>query len=181
MEDSFGVTKVTSVQKLALPVLLNGSDALVRSQTGSGKTLAYAIPIVEALHRVRPKMSRTDGIKAIVVLPTRELALQTYECFVKLIKVWNILTTVHFIKTWKFKWCLKWFWKKPVVNSGKKYFIGYKSIKHLFVIKPFRNYNGVRFFLSLTVAYWNVSLISTVLVKTTANKYQRIVVFVRRM
>lgn len=87
LEDSFGVTKLTTVQKLALPVLLSGQDALVRSQTGSGKTLAYAVPIVEALHKRRPKLTRADGIIAVVVLPTRELALQTYECFVKLIKV----------------------------------------------------------------------------------------------
>ncbi|XP_046671153.1 LOW QUALITY PROTEIN: uncharacterized protein LOC124361158 [Homalodisca vitripennis] len=86
LEESFGVTKATVVQQLALPVLMSGKDALVRSQTGSGKTLAYAVPIVEALHRVRPKLTRTDGIKAVVVLPTRELALQTYQCFELLVK-----------------------------------------------------------------------------------------------
>ncbi|XP_054271778.1 probable ATP-dependent RNA helicase DDX31 [Macrosteles quadrilineatus] len=86
LEDNFGVTTLTTVQKITLPVLLAGSDALVRSQTGSGKTLAYALPIVESLGKVQPKLSRADGIRALVVLPTRELALQTYECFVKLIR-----------------------------------------------------------------------------------------------
>uniref|UniRef100_A0A1B6LZU9 ATP-dependent RNA helicase n=1 Tax=Graphocephala atropunctata TaxID=36148 RepID=A0A1B6LZU9_9HEMI len=86
LEESFGVTKVTVVQQLALPVLMSGKDALVRSQTGSGKTLAYAVPIVEALHCVRPKLSRADGIRAVVVLPTRELALQTFQCFESLVK-----------------------------------------------------------------------------------------------
>lgn len=87
MHDSFGITQMTTVQKLAIPVLLKGKDALVRSQTGSGKTLAYAVPVLESLHQIRPKITRGDGIRALVVLPTRELALQTYECFLKLVKV----------------------------------------------------------------------------------------------
>ena len=70
-----------------MPVLLEGKDALVRSQTGSGKTLAYAVPIIEHLQRIRPKLTRKDGLKALIVLPTRELAIQTYEWFVKLVKV----------------------------------------------------------------------------------------------
>ena len=56
------------------------------AKTGSGKTLAYALPIIETLQRVRPKLTRDSGIKALVVVPTRELALQTYECFLKLVK-----------------------------------------------------------------------------------------------
>lgn len=58
-----------------------------RSQTGSGKTLAYALPVIEGLQAIRPKINRHDGIRAIVVVPTRELAVQTYELFVKLVKV----------------------------------------------------------------------------------------------
>lgn len=68
-------------------MLEKDQDALVRSQTGSGKTLAYAIPIIEKLHAIRPKLSRGDGLKVLVILPTRELAIQTYEWFVKLVKV----------------------------------------------------------------------------------------------
>lgn len=73
---------------------MSGKDALIRSQTGSGKTLAYAIPIIESLQKIRPKISRSDGVKALIVLPTRELALQTYECFLKLVKVWNSLKLI---------------------------------------------------------------------------------------
>lgn len=58
-----------------------------RSQTGSGKTLAYALPIIEGLQAIRPKLNRHDGLRVIVVVPTRELAVQTYELFVKLVKV----------------------------------------------------------------------------------------------
>ncbi|KAL1131542.1 hypothetical protein AAG570_011159 [Ranatra chinensis] len=86
LEQNFNVTQLTTVQKLSIPQLLAGKDALVRSQTGSGKTLAYAIPILQSLQGVRPKLTRDSGIRALVILPTRELALQTYECFLKLVK-----------------------------------------------------------------------------------------------
>ncbi|XP_053661549.1 probable ATP-dependent RNA helicase CG8611 [Anopheles marshallii] len=77
---------LTMVQSKAIPVLLKGSDALIRAQTGSGKTLAYALPLVESLHEVRPQIYRTDGIKAVIIVPTRELAVQTYELLQKLLK-----------------------------------------------------------------------------------------------
>ncbi|XP_015126837.1 probable ATP-dependent RNA helicase DDX31 isoform X2 [Diachasma alloeum] len=86
LEQNMNISNMTTVQQKAVPQILSGSDVLVRSQTGSGKTLAYALPIVESLHKVRPKLMRDSGIRALVVVPTRELALQTYECFLKLIK-----------------------------------------------------------------------------------------------
>ncbi|XP_033228325.1 probable ATP-dependent RNA helicase CG8611 [Belonocnema kinseyi] len=86
LEQNMQITKMTTVQQKAIPQILLGKDVLVRSQTGSGKTLAYALPIVESLQKVRPKLSRSSGLKILVVVPTRELALQTYECFLKLIK-----------------------------------------------------------------------------------------------
>lgn len=63
----------------------------MRSQTGSGKTLAYAVPIVDALQSINPRVKRQDGVQAIIVVPTRELALQTHEIFTK-INVINFLT-----------------------------------------------------------------------------------------
>ena len=42
-----GITKLTTIQARALPVILGGKDALVKSQTGSGKTLTYAVPIIQ--------------------------------------------------------------------------------------------------------------------------------------
>lgn len=86
LRDRFGVTTATEVQKLAIPVLLRGKDALIKSHTGSGKTLAYAVPVMHRLQEIRPKLNRSDGVRAVVVVPTRELALQTYECFEKLSK-----------------------------------------------------------------------------------------------
>ncbi|XP_046403874.1 probable ATP-dependent RNA helicase DDX31 [Ischnura elegans] len=86
LQQTLGIEKLTLVQKLAIPVISTGRDALIRSPTGSGKTLAYAVPLVEALHSKRPKILRSDGVMAIIVVPTRELALQTYEWFLKLVK-----------------------------------------------------------------------------------------------
>jgi hypothetical protein len=64
------------VQKQSIPVLLSGRDALVRSPTGSGKTLAYLAPMVHSLAGAQPRISRADGTFAVVLVPTRELAVQ---------------------------------------------------------------------------------------------------------
>uniref|UniRef100_UPI00358F95BF ATP-dependent DNA helicase DDX31-like isoform X2 n=1 Tax=Myxine glutinosa TaxID=7769 RepID=UPI00358F95BF len=74
-----GLTCLTCVQKCSIPLLLQGKDVLIQSQTGSGKTLAYALPLVHALQAVQPEIKRSDGPYALIIVPTRELALQTYE------------------------------------------------------------------------------------------------------
>ncbi|NXL52467.1 DDX31 helicase, partial [Podilymbus podiceps] len=61
------------VQKQTIPVLLQGRDALVRSQTGSGKTLAYGIPLVQSLQGMKSKIQRSDGPYALILVPTREV------------------------------------------------------------------------------------------------------------
>lgn len=66
-----GMTVPTPIQAQALPVALKGTDVLGIAQTGTGKTLAFALPIIEKL-RVEPG-------KALVLVPTRELALQVEE------------------------------------------------------------------------------------------------------
>ena len=68
--ESLGFQHPTEVQTLAIPRILEGSDIVVQSRTGTGKTLAYGIPIIE---KVDPKW---DRIQALVLTPTRELALQ---------------------------------------------------------------------------------------------------------
>ncbi|TKC46176.1 hypothetical protein EI555_017733, partial [Monodon monoceros] len=75
-----------SVQKQSIPVLLEGRDALVRSQTGSGKTLAYCIPVVQSLQAMKSKIQRGDGPYALILVPTRELALQSFDTVQKLLK-----------------------------------------------------------------------------------------------
>ncbi|GBP56535.1 Probable ATP-dependent RNA helicase CG8611 [Eumeta japonica] len=86
LDQTLGLSELMAVQQQAIPVILQGRDVLIRSQTGSGKTLAYALPLIEGLQAIRPKINRNDGIRAVVVVPTRELAVQTYELFLKLVK-----------------------------------------------------------------------------------------------
>src|SRR5437763_14748679 len=57
------------IQELVLPDALAGLDVLARSPTGSGKTLAIVVPIAE-------RVGRSDGLSALVLVPTRELAAQ---------------------------------------------------------------------------------------------------------
>ena len=73
-----GFATMTPVQAATIPPALEGKDVLATAQTGSGKTLAFAIPIIE--HIIHTK---TPGILALVLLPTRELAMQVYETFGK--------------------------------------------------------------------------------------------------
>ncbi|XP_065504493.1 probable ATP-dependent RNA helicase DDX31 isoform X2 [Caloenas nicobarica] len=80
------INSMTSVQKQTIPVLLQGKDALVRSQTGSGKTLAYGIPLVQSLQGMESKIQRSDGPYALILVPTRELALQSFDTMQKLLK-----------------------------------------------------------------------------------------------
>ena len=65
-----GITEPVQVQAEAIPALLAGRDVVMEAQTGSGKTLAYLIPLVEKLPR------GGAGPRALIVTPTRELALQ---------------------------------------------------------------------------------------------------------
>ncbi|KAL3872229.1 hypothetical protein ACJMK2_040165 [Sinanodonta woodiana] len=81
-----GFKQLTTVQMMAIPHLLLGKDALIKSQTGSGKTLAFSIPIVHRLQEITPHIKRTDGPLAVIIVPTRELALQSFETFQKLVK-----------------------------------------------------------------------------------------------
>ena len=57
-----------------IPHLCRGEDVLVRAETGSGKTLAYLCPLLAALGSETPRIARADGMRALVMTPTRELA-----------------------------------------------------------------------------------------------------------
>ncbi|CAM9959671.1 unnamed protein product, partial [Phaeothamnion confervicola] len=72
-----GFKTMTEIQVAALPHALAGRDILGAARTGSGKTLAFLIPLLEELFRRR--WTFTDGLGALVVSPTRELALQIFE------------------------------------------------------------------------------------------------------
>ncbi|MCG6963389.1 MAG: DEAD/DEAH box helicase [Acidobacteria bacterium] len=73
--DDLGFTHLTQVQDQVLPLTLSGRDVAVQAQTGTGKTATYLITIFEhALRRQRPEGA--DGPRALIVTPTRELAVQ---------------------------------------------------------------------------------------------------------
>lgn len=76
-----GFKKPTDIQFKTIPHVLKGEDVLAIAQTGTGKTAAFAIPIIEKLHVKKKQQSRKDGIKALVMVPTRELAIQIDEVF----------------------------------------------------------------------------------------------------
>lgn len=71
-----GFTTMTEVQSETIPVLLTGKDVLGAAKTGSGKTLAFLIPAIELLYSL--KFKPRNGTGAIVITPTRELALQIF-------------------------------------------------------------------------------------------------------
>jgi ATP-dependent RNA helicase RhlE len=77
---AMGFKRPTDIQFKAIPPILNGEDVLAIAQTGTGKTAAFAIPILHMLHEQK-RSRRTEGIKCVVMEPTRELALQITEVF----------------------------------------------------------------------------------------------------
>ncbi len=76
-----GYTTPTPIQQQAIPVLLERKDLLGCAQTGTGKTAAFAIPILQLLHQDELYKKGPDGIKALILTPTRELAAQIGDSF----------------------------------------------------------------------------------------------------
>ncbi len=75
---SKGYTAPTPIQTRVIPMILQGRDILARAQTGTGKTDAFALPLVEMLSHEKTKKRRP---RALILAPTRELALQVGESF----------------------------------------------------------------------------------------------------
>ena len=73
---------LTDIQQKAVPFALKGSDILGAAKTGSGKTLAFLIPVLENLYR--KKWTELDGLGALILSPTRELAIQIFEVLRKI-------------------------------------------------------------------------------------------------
>src|SRR6476661_8166613 len=73
-----GYTEPTPVQTKAIPLVLEGRDVLAGAQTGTGKTAAFVLPMLQRLHASRPT-SGPRVIRALILTPTRELALQVEE------------------------------------------------------------------------------------------------------
>ncbi|EEC00637.1 ATP-dependent RNA helicase pitchoune, putative, partial [Ixodes scapularis] len=73
---AMGFTQMTEIQAKTIPHLLEGRDMVAAAKTGSGKTLAFLIPAVELLSKL--KFMPRNGTGALVIAPTRELAMQTF-------------------------------------------------------------------------------------------------------
>jgi len=95
----------TPVQQSLIPVVLKGQDAWVTAPTGSGKTLAYALPLIEQLarsistfepqgHSKLAPIRKTKIIHSLVLVPTRELAVQVSQLFMSLTAQWGHLCRI---------------------------------------------------------------------------------------
>ncbi|KAF5105441.1 hypothetical protein DV453_004832 [Geotrichum candidum] len=74
--------KTTDIQLKTILPALKGKDILGAARTGSGKTLAFLVPVLEVLHR--KKWTQLDGLGALIISPTRELAIQIFEVLRKI-------------------------------------------------------------------------------------------------
>jgi ATP-dependent RNA helicase RhlE len=93
--ESEGYTSPTPIQEKAIPNILKLKDLLGCAQTGTGKTAAFAIPMLQILH-MRHLKTNKKAIKALVLTPTRELAIQIQESFAAYGKNLPVKNTVIF-------------------------------------------------------------------------------------
>ena len=76
-----GYVEPTPIQEASIPSILEGKDFLGCAQTGTGKTAAFAIPILQILCGKQKVIKGPKNIKALILAPTRELAIQIGESF----------------------------------------------------------------------------------------------------
>jgi ATP-dependent RNA helicase RhlE len=96
-----GYTQPTPIQEQSIPILLSGKDLLGCAQTGTGKTAAFSIPILQNIYLNTPsdhqsRRRRKPGLKALIVTPTRELAIQIGESLTDYGRFTGIRNTVIF-------------------------------------------------------------------------------------
>ncbi|GJM63163.1 DEAD/DEAH box helicase [Persicobacter diffluens] len=78
-----GFIRPTDIQYKSIPPILKGEDVLAIAQTGTGKTAAFVIPILNLLQERKIK-GRPDGVRCVVMVPTRELAQQVADVFIQI-------------------------------------------------------------------------------------------------
>ncbi|MBK8554652.1 MAG: DEAD/DEAH box helicase [Lewinellaceae bacterium] len=76
-----GYTTPTPIQLQSIPKVLQGKDLMACAQTGTGKTAAFAVPMLQLLSKNEPSQQGRRPIRALILTPTRELALQISESF----------------------------------------------------------------------------------------------------
>tara|TARA_B100000780_G_scaffold276650_1_gene245647 strand:- start:725 stop:2026 length:1302 start_codon:yes stop_codon:yes gene_type:complete len=94
--DAEGYTNPTPIQEQSIPILLNRKDLLGCAQTGTGKTAAFSIPIIQHIHNDRGESPGRKKVQALIVTPTRELAIQIGENCTKYGKFAGVNNTVIF-------------------------------------------------------------------------------------
>ncbi|MGH1438732.1 MAG: DEAD/DEAH box helicase, partial [Cellvibrionaceae bacterium] len=72
-----GYTSPSPIQQKAIPAILDGKDVMAAAQTGTGKTAGFTLPILERL--LAGKAAAPNKIRALIITPTRELAIQVSE------------------------------------------------------------------------------------------------------
>lgn len=92
--DDSGYTEPTLVQEQTIPLVLTKNDVVCTAQTGTGKTAAFALPILQLLFDKQDAPKKGKKIRALVVSPTRELAVQIGENFKTYGKHTNLRSTV---------------------------------------------------------------------------------------
>ncbi|WP_138477350.1 DEAD/DEAH box helicase [Dyadobacter bucti] len=91
-----GYTTPTPIQANAIPIILERRDLLGCAQTGTGKTAAFAIPMLQLLHSNPVNRSERSRIRALILTPTRELAIQIGESFTAYGRHTSVKSTVIF-------------------------------------------------------------------------------------
>lgn len=89
-----GYQSPTEIQQKAIPQILQNKDILGTAQTGTGKTAAFALPIIQKINELNHQNPRSKEIKALILSPTRELALQIDENIRQYSKYTNVKHTV---------------------------------------------------------------------------------------
>ncbi|MEN8810271.1 MAG: DEAD/DEAH box helicase [Flavobacteriales bacterium] len=93
--EKIGFKKPTDIQYKSIPAIMKGEDLLAIAQTGTGKTAAFAIPIINDIQK-KKRNHKESVIRALVMVPTRELAQQIGEVFTKLGKGTRVNTLALF-------------------------------------------------------------------------------------
>jgi len=89
-----GYIKPTPVQEATIPLVIENKDVIASAQTGTGKTAAYALPIIHLLYNHQNSPKRGKTIRALIISPTRELAIQIEDDFKNYCKHTSLRSTV---------------------------------------------------------------------------------------
>jgi ATP-dependent RNA helicase DDX27 len=89
-----GFEKPTIIQEMTIPAIVTGRDVLASSITGSGKTAAFLLPLIQKFWKAKYGYNVSNYSKALIILPTRELAIQCHDMFHGLNKYTKLSSTL---------------------------------------------------------------------------------------